>query len=303
MYYNIADRLIPQTLDENHKLVSQYAADVQTKLNKEAGIGLKVQRSELDQDRVDGLVELVSNADQYDDVAEQFLSSVENFSQHIVDDTIRRNADFHYRSGLSPKIIRRSERKCCAWCRGLAGVHDYPKVDPDVYRRHENCRCTVLYDPADGSKSLQNVHSKRWTDPKDYVKIKARKSVGIMASDKRWYEKDIEIPFGVGAKQKDTKVKLPTGERVILTPGSRITHVQTIAGLGRNRQIDMVDVLVEKYPETDPQKWQKKKGIGYVDYDGESYKAELHWYEEPSVGRVEFKIKPDADGNWFYEDE
>ena len=80
MYYNIADRLIPETLDENHKLVSQYAADVQTKLNKDAGIGLKVQRSELDQDRVDGLVELVSNADQYDDVAERFLSSVENFS-------------------------------------------------------------------------------------------------------------------------------------------------------------------------------------------------------------------------------
>lgn len=162
MYYNIADRLIPQTLDENHKLVSQYAADVQTKLNKEAKIGLKVQRSELDQDRVDGLVELVSNAEQYDDVAEQLLTAFENFSQHIVDETIRKNADFHYRSGMSPKIIRRAERKCCAWCRGLAGVHDYPKVDPDVYRRHESCRCTVLYDPADGKKKRQNVWDKTW---------------------------------------------------------------------------------------------------------------------------------------------
>lgn len=26
----------------------------------------------------------------------------------------------------------------------------YPDVPPDVYRRHERCRCTVLYDPADG---------------------------------------------------------------------------------------------------------------------------------------------------------
>lgn len=177
MYYNIADRLIPETLDENHKLVSQYAANVQTKLNKDAGIGLKVQRSELDQDRVDGLVELVSNADQYDDVAERFLSSVENFSQHIVDDTIRRNAGFHYRSGLSPKIIRRSERKCCAWCRGLAGVYDYPKVNPDVYRRHESCRCTVLYDPADGSKNLQNVHTRQLTTMEEPAKIKIRKQI------------------------------------------------------------------------------------------------------------------------------
>ena len=45
-----------------------------------------------------------------------------------------------------------------------------------------------------------------------------------------------------------------------------------------------------------------EKGFGYVDYQGESFKAELHWYEEPSVGRVEWKVKPDGDGNWFYED-
>ena len=48
--------------------------------------------------------------------------------------------------------------------------------------------------------------------------------------------------------------------------------------------------------------WQKKKGFGYIDYHGESYLADIHWYEEPSVGRVDYKLKPDADGNWFYED-
>ena len=179
MYYNIASRLIPETLDENYKLVSQYAAEVQAKLNQDAGIGLKVRAADLEQDRIDGLVELASNADQYDDVAEQILSAFENFSQHIVDSTIQKNADFHYRSGLTPKIIRKAERKCCKWCRGLAGVHDYPAVDPDVYRRHENCRCTVLYDPADGKRKLQNVHTKRWTDSAANGMLETRKTVGI----------------------------------------------------------------------------------------------------------------------------
>lgn len=32
-------------------------------------------------------------------------------------------------------------------------------------------------------------------------------------------------------------------------------------------------------------------------------KSALHWYQEPSVGRVEWKVKPDADGNWFIEDD
>jgi len=35
---------------------------------------------------------------------------------------------------------------------------------------------------------------------------------------------------------------------------------------------------------------------------GESYRADLHWYEEPSVGRVKWKVKADKDGNWFYDD-
>ena len=175
LYYNIASRLIPETLDENYALVSQYAAEVQTRLNQNAGIGLKAQTAELEQDRIDGLVDMASNAEQYDDVAGQLLTAFENFSQHIVDRTNQKNADFHYRAGLSPQIVRKAERKCCKWCRALAGKYDYPDVPRDVYRRHENCRCTVLYDPADGSKSLQNVHSKRWTDAKDYDKITANK--------------------------------------------------------------------------------------------------------------------------------
>ena len=31
--------------------------------------------------------------------------------------------------------------------------------------------------------------------------------------------------------------------------------------------------------------------IGYIDYNGESLKAELHWYQEPTVGKVKFIIK------------
>lgn len=303
MYYNIASRLVPSTMDENYQLVSNYAVEVQKKLNERAKVGLKAQPAEKDQDRIDGLVELASNAEQYDDVSDKLLSAFENYSQSIVDDTIQKNADFHYSSGLSPKIIRKTTGNCCPWCRSLAGFHNYPLDDREVYQRHSNCRCTVLYDPADGSKSFQNVHSKEWKSAEKYGTINQRKQRGTLSDSKRRYDPDIFIPQSVGAKQKDILVKLPDGRKVMLTPGSRITKVQTIAGLGRNRQIDIVDILTTKYPGSDALKWQKKKGIGYVDFDGESYKAELHWYEEPTVGKVEFKIKPDADGNWFYEDE
>ena len=112
---------------------------------------------------------------------------------------------------------------------------------------------------------------------------------------------DIIIHRSVGAKAKNYDIELPNKEIVHLTEGTRITHVETIAGKGRNRQIDEIGELVSRWGGSEFE-WQKKKGIGYVDYDGESYCAELHWYEEPTAGKHKWKVKPDADGNWFIED-
>lgn len=300
MYYNIASRLIPSTLDENYRLVADYTEAVQKGLNEKAGLGIKAQRAQLEQDRVDGLVELAAGTEQYDEVGGKMARAMETYLQSIVDESVRSNVNFQGKAGMTPVVYRRSIGRCCDWCRALVGKYEYPDVPKDVYRRHENCRCTVEYDPGDGRR--QNVHTKRWTDDNDDDILEARKRFNLLLNDARRYEPDIIIPQSVGAKAKDILVTLPTGEQIRVTPGTRITHVQTIAGLGRNRQIDIIDRLLDVYPGTDALKWQKKKGIGYVDYEGESYKAELHWYEEPSVGRVEFKIKPDADGNWFYED-
>ena len=178
MYYDIASRLIPDTLDENYKAVSDYAVEVLKKLNENARIGLKAKAAEKDADRINGLVNLASSAEQYDDVSEKLLTAFENFSQSIVDKTIQTNADLHYRAGLTPKIIRKSERKCCEWCANLAGEYDYPTDMPDdVFRRHENCRCTVEYDPGSGKR--QNVHTKGWTTSTEDAKIESRKILGL----------------------------------------------------------------------------------------------------------------------------
>jgi hypothetical protein len=45
------------------------------------------------------------------------------------------------------------------------------------------------------------------------------------------------------------------------------------------------------------QKWQHAKGIGVIDCDGEEIKAEVHWFQEESVGKVKFKVK-----RWLYDD-
>lgn len=293
MYYNIASRLIPSTMDENYELVANYAMGVQQGLNQRAKIGLKVQPPEKNQDRIDGLVELVSNADRYDDVSEQLLSAMENFSQNVADETIRANADSQYRAGMQPKIIRKAERKCCAWCSALAGEYDYPDVPHDVYRRHENCRCTVEYDPADGKRKCQNVHTKKWTSAEDRAKIETRKKAGLMSPSRRRYKPDVVIGKSVGAKAKNYDVLDPeSGEYFNFVQDTRIQNVEAFAGKGVKRPLrpEVAEGLSEQIGGS-PDNWQHCKGNGVIDYHGEERWAEVHWFQEESVGKVKFKVK------------
>lgn len=161
MYYNIANRIINDTLSRNHDIIADYAAKTQKALNTKAKIGLKVVKPVLNQDRIDGIVNRASSEDRFDNVKWILDEPIVNFSQSIVDDSIRENADIHYQKGLNPKIIRKESGKCCKWCRSIAGIYAYPDVPKDVYRRHQNCRCTVDYYPGDGK--VQNVHTKRIT--------------------------------------------------------------------------------------------------------------------------------------------
>lgn len=185
MYFNIAQRVVAPMLREDHQLIAQATEQVQTALNKKAGIGLKPQTVAVDEDRIYGIVNKISEAEIYDDVAWVLGEPVVNFSQSVVDSILKANVDFQGKAGLTPKIYRKAERKCCKWCRGLVGVYDYPMVPDDVYRRHERCRCIVDYDPGDGRR--QNVHTKQWKNAADRDKIKQRKS--LKSSTKRINDK------------------------------------------------------------------------------------------------------------------
>lgn len=182
MYYNIAQRVLTDVLERNYELVSDYTEQVQKNLNSEAKIGLTAQVPELNQDRIDGLVNRLASEESFDDVKWLIDDPIVNFSQSIVDDSIRKNVEFHHKVGLSPKIVRRVVGHPCKWCKSLEGSYNYPEVPKDIYRRHGNCRCTVDYHPGNGKK--QNVHTKKWTDEKQKL-VRKRSRIGIESVDER----------------------------------------------------------------------------------------------------------------------
>ncbi len=161
MYYNIADRILTPTLSNNHVIVASVSAKIQEQLNKSAGLGIRGIEPKVNQHRIDSIVNRVVAEEIFDDVAWILAEPVVNFTQSVVDETIKANVDFQGESGLYPTITRVVHgEEPCDWCKAQEGTYKYPDVPDDVYKRHDRCRCTVDYNPGDARK--QNVWTKEW---------------------------------------------------------------------------------------------------------------------------------------------
>ena len=153
---------------------------------------------------------------------------------------------------------------------------------------------------SDGT-GLRMQHERLETAGFDWKKAKAAEKVAD-----RNHAVVERIGRSVGAKAKNYKVYNPvTGEDMPLTEGTRITQPKNhvMAGKGRERQIDELQLLLDKYGG-DPLEWTKEKGFGYVDDEyGDSHYVELHWYQEPAAGKVKMKIKIQPDGRIYLEED
>lgn len=162
MYYNIADTILTGVLKDNYDVINSAAAECQKALDKTAGINITPQQAAFPTERVQAVV----NAASVPDIAEEVMirrmtAPAQNITESFYNDYVQKNVKFRSDAGLDCYIIRNDHGGCCKWCSKLAGKYHYPEdVPKDVYRRHDNCGCTVTY--LNGRKA-QNVWSKtKW---------------------------------------------------------------------------------------------------------------------------------------------
>ena len=119
---------------------------------------------------------------------ENAAAALENAASSIVTDYIKENVEYRASSGLNETIIREELASCCKWCHALAGEYEYGMEPSDIYRRHDNCKCVVLFRSA---KGYQNVWSKRQYSSKSEAKTEARAQVTKPAESKKKAKKRI----------------------------------------------------------------------------------------------------------------
>ena len=155
------DDLIPKALGLDHRMVTTACKQVQENMNKDAGVGIKYKEPKFNQDKAYGIAKELHDNPDFTNIQKTFCDQLENFSRSVADDSIVANADVMWGAGIKTMVVRIAEGGCCKWCSEMAGVYDYAEVrEPgnDVWRRHENCNCTIdFYTERNGSVQRERV--------------------------------------------------------------------------------------------------------------------------------------------------
>lgn len=160
LYYNIADRTVRPMLETGYELVNENAAEIQKAIDTGNGIGLNPAKADFPKKRTKGLIDMMTAEDIEPEEALKWIGEpVVNNSMSYFDDFISKNADVASRVGLTATIKRTASWRACGWCADLAGSFIYGEHPDDIFRRHENCRCVVLYSKEKGK--YQDAHSKK----------------------------------------------------------------------------------------------------------------------------------------------
>lgn len=165
----LAEDVLKPTLTTDYELISNAIRVIQGNMNNASNISLQPQIADLDTNRIDGLINKIASYETLDQGEYLLKEPVVNYSQAVVDDSIRKNAKVQAKAGLTPKIRRVAESGACRWCRALEGVYEPQNAPDNIYRRHEFCRCQVTYE---NGKSRQDVWSKtKWEVEEEQAQV------------------------------------------------------------------------------------------------------------------------------------
>ena len=137
---------------------------VQRALDAAQGLHLAPQIADYPEDRVEQAAHsLADETVPMETIVRRAKSAPATIARSFHDDYIEKNAAFRDSAGLKCYITRNAAAKCCEWCTKMAGRYRYGEEPEDVYRRHDNCSCTVTYE---NGRQRQDVWSKRtWEAP------------------------------------------------------------------------------------------------------------------------------------------
>lgn len=148
LYYNIAQRILTPQMTSTHRMINSVCRDVQTAINKGLGMDLNPLDVELDTERINNLAGYVADLETLDMARTAIDECVENYNLHVVDESIKRVAEFQGASGIKAVVRRTAEGGSpCDTCKQLQGTYEYKDIigNDEIWMRHRHCKCVLEY--------------------------------------------------------------------------------------------------------------------------------------------------------------
>lgn len=161
----VAEELLKYGYDD----INTVLADVQTAIDRRANIHIRPQKADFPSERVQQFAHSLIDPTVEDSVIKRRArSGSETITKSFHDSFIKKNATFRNDAGLSCYIIREGSG-CCKWCSDVAGKYKFGTQPSDIFRRHDNCDCTIIYDGQvlRGKKNADGSRSKTWEEVPD----------------------------------------------------------------------------------------------------------------------------------------
>lgn len=241
-----------ELLNSYYSSINDVLGKVQVSVDSKNNIHIRPQQAPVPTERIEQIAHSLEDTTVSEDVIKRRSGSpVANVAKSFHDDFIQKNATFRNKAGLKCYITRHSSGNCCKWCSSIAGKYLYKDAPHDVFRRHDNCNCTVTYE---NGKQRQDVWSKRTWQAKETPKEKYKpvklnyeqakaieqknlqyKGVknNLTFSDNNVKINDIESRFDIKSKYYSGRIKLfdITNERIEKIPFIEtkiLTHEQNV---------------------------------------------------------------------------
>lgn len=165
---DLADReeITAQVLRDSYDNINEVCTRVQKAMDEKAGIHIRPQQADFPGERVEQFAHSLVDPTVEDAVIKRRArAGSDTITKSFHDDYIKKNATFRNDAGLTCYIIRQGSN-CCQWCSSVAGKYKFGTQPDDIFRRHDNCDCTIIYDgqKLKGKQNADGSRSKTWEE-------------------------------------------------------------------------------------------------------------------------------------------
>ena len=203
----LRESLTTALLRERYDYTNDMCTEVQEALDAKNGIALQPQRAPFPAERVQQIAHSLLDPTVAAEVIERRArAAVPTTVKSMHDDFVKTNARIRNDLGLKCYISRVASPGCCAWCSKIAGRYTYGDQPNDVFRRHDNCPCTVTFE---NGRQRQDVWSKRkWndTDPQEVERLAPKPAVYSQEEAQRIEEQQTAQFIGLTSGKKRGKI-------------------------------------------------------------------------------------------------